>query len=126
MHVRAEQSADSLWWLAVASASFGSLGLPGLLNLEASASTKTLVVGLALLFTGALVGCIRPSRCWRWGIAAALGFMFNDIMGFMMDPQFVWSGATVAQHLILNAVPSCIHAMPVLVGAYLGSYLMKV
>jgi hypothetical protein len=124
--VRADQSVDSLWWIVVAIASFSSLGLPNLVHIEASPGTKTLFVAMVLLFVGAVVGCLRPVRVWRWGVAAALGFVFNDLMAFVTDPQFIWSGVGVVEHVLRNAVPCCIQAVPVLVGACLGSYLMKV
>jgi len=123
--VRVEHSADSFWWVAVGFISFSSLGLPSLLRIEAGPETKTLLIVLALFFTGAVAGCLRPLRVWRWGMAAALGFAISDLSGFMMDPQFIWSSGAVAEHLANNAPPCFVHAMPVLVGAYLGSYLME-
>lgn len=123
--MRVESSADSLWWLAVGFISFSSLGLPNLLKLETGPGTETLLIVLALFLTGAVVGCLRPVRAWRWGLAAALGFAVSDLMGFVTAPQFIWSSGAVAQHLAQNAPPSFVHAAPVLVGAYLGSYLMQ-
>lgn len=86
--------------------------------------TQTLVVGAGLFFSGALLGCLRPRRVWRWPVASFLAFGASDLVRLAGDPRFTGLSSSAAWiSLADNASLYAIHTVPVLVGAYLGCYM---
>jgi len=65
-----ERSTDRLWWCMAGLVGLISLWLPQLLQAEPARVTQVVISESALFFTGALIGCLRPDRVWRWGAAS--------------------------------------------------------
>ena len=77
--VRIRGSSDPFWWGLAALLSLGSDQLPGLLSLDGSEVTRTLVLGCALFLTGAVVGAVRRDRPWRWAVACFAAYGLRDL-----------------------------------------------
>ncbi len=96
-----------------------------MLSLESDRTTEVLVVESALFFTGALIGCIRPRRAWRWAVAVLIAFIIRDTVKFMSDPKF--AGSAVYTNVLYSLGDSAplylVQCLPVLAGAYLGSLI---
>jgi hypothetical protein len=106
--------------------SLGSAWLPKFLKLDSSQITHVMVVGCALFVTGALVGCVRRDRPWRWAVASFAAFALRDLVVMLSTrglkqlgpPEIVFF---VAGHL----VGYFLYALPVLLGAILGSSMIN-
>jgi hypothetical protein len=119
-------SADPIWWALAAALSLGSAWVPKVLHMEGDQLTQALVVGCALFFSGALVGCIRPVRPWRWGLACFAAFAIRDLA--VLVTATGWRGARVADlaiFLLGNLGVYFLYALPVLVGAIIGGTMMR-
>jgi hypothetical protein len=124
--VRPIRSADTLWWGVAALLGLVSLWLPHLLQMGADPTTQLVVAESALFFSGGLVGCLRPDRVWRWGVACLVAFILRDLALFAYDPRFDTATKTdVLSYLSGNAALYAVHTIPVLAGAYLGVYLIR-
>jgi hypothetical protein len=122
-HLR--KSADPLWWGVAAILSLGSAALPKFLGIEADRIGHLMLVECALFFTGALVGCVRPDRPWRWAAASVSAFALRDAS--IMIAQTGMERAKVPEVLVALAGNSgmyCLYALPVLLGALLGASVM--
>ncbi|MGD0199793.1 MAG: hypothetical protein ABSD27_03485 [Bryobacteraceae bacterium] len=118
-------SADPLWWGLAATLGLLSLWLPHLLSLEATHLTQVLVVESALFFSGALVGCLRPRRVWRWAAASYIAFAIRDIFALMADTAYA-GAIPYAQAVIQfgdHAPLYLVQCLPVLAGAYIGYFI---
>ena len=118
-------SADPFWWGLAALLSLGSIWLPKMLNLEGNRLTELMAVGCGLFFSGALVGCVRRDRPWRWAIACFATFALRDLV--------VVLGSTAPGHLHVAELVILVighlgvyflYALPVLAGALLGASMM--
>ncbi len=102
-----------------------SIWLPQLLSLEADRMTEVVVVESALFFSGALLGCLRPRKVWRWALAAFLAFAIRDAMRLFADPK---NAGTAVYMLALNHVADntpmyLVWCLPVLAGSYIGYFI---
>jgi hypothetical protein len=118
--VRPFRSTDPLWWGLAALLGLVSLWLPQLLQLGADRTTRLVVTESALFFSGGLVGCLRPDRVWRWGLACLVAFIVTDLAQFATVTK-----AGVLSYLAGNAALYAVHTIPVLAGAYLGAYMLS-
>lgn len=124
--VRPIRSTDPLWWGLAALLGLVSVWLPQLLQLSADPTTQLVVAESALFFSGGLVGCLRPDRVWRWGLACLAAFILRDLAQFATNPQFsAGAKASVLSYLAGNAALYTVHTIPVLAGAYLGAYMIR-
>lgn len=123
---RIDGSTDPLWWGVAALLSLGSLWLPKFLSMQSDQTTRLIVVESALFFTGALIGCFRPRRVWRWGAASLITFAIRDLVWAFNDPNLSqMTGLQTASYLMSHGDIYFVQAVPVLVGAVLGSCTMK-
>ncbi len=119
------KSADPLWWVVTALLSVGSAALPSFLGIEADKIGHLMLVECALFFTGALVGCMRPDRPWRWAAASVIAFAVRDAA--IMVAGTGMARAKVPEIILALAGTSgvyCLYALPVLLGAVLGASVM--
>jgi hypothetical protein len=118
-------SLDPFWWGMAALLSLGSAWLPKFLNLEGDQFTRLLVVESALFFSGAVLGCVRPQRPWRWAAATILAFAARDVVSLLGVRGLVPVGVPDAIVLVLSHSGAyCLFALPVLLGALLGASMM--
>jgi hypothetical protein len=123
---RIDGSTDPLWWGVAALLSLGSLWLPKLLSMQSDEMTRLVVVESALFFTGALLGCFRPQRVWRWAAASFVTFAVRDLVWTLNDPNLgQMQAAEMTAYLASHADMYFVQAVPVLVGAFLGSCITK-
>ena len=124
--VRLDVSADPLWWGVTCILSLGSLWLPRFLSMQSDQTTRLIVVETALFFTGALLGCFRPRRIWRWAAASFVTFAVSDLVWTFNDPNLGRMGVeqTIA-YLASHVDVYFVQAVPVLLGSFLGSCTMK-
>lgn len=120
-----EVSFEPLWWGLAALLGLVSLWLPQLLSLEADHVTEVAVVESALFISGAVLGCLRPRRVWRWAAAALLAFAVRDAIHLLTDPNF--AGTTVYLYVLNqlgdNSPMYLVQCLPVLAGAYIGYFV---
>lgn len=123
---RLKGSADPFWWGLAALLSLGSAWLPKFLNLDGSQITHVMVVGCALFVSGALVGCVRRDRPWRWAVASFAAFALRDLVVLLSTTGLRRQAAPeiivfVAGHLGVYFL----YALPVLAGALLGASMIN-
>jgi hypothetical protein len=123
---RLDRTSDPLWWALAGLLSLGSVWLPTLLRMQSDRMTPVLITQLAMFFSGGLLGGLRPSRVWRWGIAAFLAFGIRDFAQMANDPKFIWfTGSELWVYLGNHAPGWAVGTIPMFVGAYLGLYLVR-
>jgi hypothetical protein len=123
--VQFDRSTDPFWWGLAAVLGLVSLWLPQLLQ-SADHTTQVVLSESALFFSGALIGSLRPDRVWRWGVAAFLAFAIRDMAKYANQPSFTWASNDVLfTYLLANCSVYIAHTVPVVAGAYLGSYLTR-
>lgn len=63
---------DGFWWCV--SAVLGSIVwiIPNALRFGLTEESALLLATISLLLLGAVIGFLRPTRPWRWGIASVL------------------------------------------------------
>ncbi len=119
-------SADPLFWGLAALLSIGSTYLPKLIHLEGDQIVRTIIVVGALFASGALVGCVRPQRPWRWAAAALLAFVAQDVIVAVSVTGYEQANwEAVAGMLVSNLGTYLGHASPVLLGAMIGGSMMS-
>jgi len=78
----------------------------------------------ALFLGGVLIGFCRPARPWRWGMASLVVLPVGDLAWVTHDPSFdVLSLEQIVPYVAERGPTYVFQALPVLVGAYLGSLL---
>ena len=100
--------------------------IPTTLRFGLSEGGTLLLASISLFLLGAVIGFLRPTRPWRWGIASVLLLPFAEIVRFAvssseMTGQSVPILAVVLTELVKIPIYGLI-AIPALVGAYIGSY----
>lgn len=118
--------ADFVWWIAAGILALVSLSVAGLIDVGSDSHTSLVVTIAALFLTGAVIGSLRPDRVWRWPVAAVFAFVLWDCLAAGNDPRFfgVDRPSMIAALLEGNASMYVLHAIPVLVGAYIGAGLL--
>jgi len=121
---RLEGSADPIWWGVAGLLSMGSLLLPQLFSLRPDETTRLVIVESALFFSGALLGCIRPQRAWRWAAASFFALAVQDFVILASLPSFSkMDSRHVALWVVGRSSLYFLYAVPVLAGSYLGAYI---
>ncbi len=116
---------DPIWWAAAAGLSLVAVYLPKLLT-EPSDTTRLIITQAALFFTGALLGSFRPHRVWRWAVASFFALAARDLIVATENPAFSHANATmIAVYLVQHSGLYCVQALPVLLGALLGSFVLR-
>lgn len=118
--VRPVRSTDALWWGLAGLLGLVSLWLPHLLQMGADPTTQLVVTESALFLSGSVIGCLRPERVWRWGLACLVAFIVKDLTQFATVTK-----EGVLTYLAGNAALYAVHTIPALAGAYLGAYLLR-
>lgn len=121
---RLEGSTDPIWWGVAALLSLGSLLLPQLFSLQPDETTRLVIVESALFFSGALLGCIRPQRAWRWAAASFLALAVQDFVVLASTTGLgKMDAAQTALWVAGRSSLYFLYAVPVLAGSYLGAYI---
>ena len=116
---------DPICWAAAAGLSLVAVYLPKLLT-QPSDTTRLIITQGALFFTGALLGSLRPHRVWRWAAASFFALAARDLVMATENPALSHANATmIAAYLVEHSGVYCLQALPVLLGALLGSSVMK-
>ena len=83
-----------------------------------------LLAVLILFLVGSVVAAFFPRRSWRWALAGFVAFGLSDLVNLGNRPHLPeldlhwW-----LSHLAGGAPIWAVHALPILVGAYLGARL---
>jgi hypothetical protein len=116
---------DPICWAAAAGLSLVAVYLPKLLS-QPTDTARLIVTQAALFFTGALLGSFRPRRVWRWALASFFALAVRDVIAAADNPAFSHaSAAKVAAYLAAHSGVYCIQALIVLLGALVGSYVLR-
>jgi len=119
-------ASDPIWWAVAGGLSLVAVYLPRLLGAGASNGARLIVAQLALFFTGALVGCFRRQRVWRWAIASFLAIAARDVILAVNSPRLANADAAgFAGYIAANSGTYLVQALPVLLGALLGSVVFS-
>ena len=106
--------------------SLGADLVPGVLKLDGSEVTHTLVMGCALFLIGGIVGAVRRNRPWRWAVACFAAFCVRDVVVLLSATgvrQVDVAGMIV--FLIGHMGIYFLYSTPVLAGAILGASIMS-
>jgi hypothetical protein len=115
---------DYLWWFLAIMLGLWTLWSPDLLRSWVDPKLQSYFVLGGLFIGGVALGFFRPDRPWRWAVASILLLPPADVAWLIRNPQFTaLDFAHVVRHLSLQTPSYLMHALPVLVGAYLGSFL---
>ncbi len=86
--------------------------------------TRELVCQVALFLAGMVVGAYFPWRWWRWALAGFVAFGLNDLVHLGdLSPAPESDSRGLLSHLAEGAPIWVVHALPVLIGAYVGARL---
>ncbi len=120
---------DGFWWCT--SAILGSLAyiVPLFLKIGSSEDISFDFAVVSLLLLGVVIGFLRPTRPWRWGLASVLLLPFTEIVSraiksYEMTDQSVSIISIISYVLVMIPIYALI-ALPAVVGAYIGSYFKK-
>ncbi|MGB9605454.1 MAG: hypothetical protein ACP5U2_12400 [Bryobacteraceae bacterium] len=115
---------DYFWWFLGAMLGLWTLWSPDLLRPYVDPKLQTYFVMGGLFIGGVALGFFRPDRPWRWAVASILLLPPADVAALLRNPQFTaLDFSHVVRHLSLQVPSYLLYAVPVLVGAYLGSFL---
>lgn len=115
---------DYFWWFLATLLGFWTLLSPDLLRPYVDPKLQNYFVMGGLFIAGVALGFFRPDRPWRWAVASILLLPPADVVGLLRNPQLTaLEVAHVLRHLTLQAPSYLLYALPVLAGAYLGSFL---
>ncbi len=113
---------DPAFWLMASGLALISLWFPSYLETEADKLTPWILAEASLFFSGALVGCFRSDRVWRWGLAAFLTFALRDlILAANLSLDLSWVAPFLANHAKIYVLQT----IPFATGAYIGSGLVR-
>ena len=100
--------------------------MPQMLKSAMGQDTQPYFIYGALCLGGVLIGLCRRERPWRWGLAAMLVLPLGDLAWAAHDPRLnVLSAAQILSYVAERAPQYMVQALPVLVGAYVGSLLTE-
>ncbi len=115
---------DYVWWVLSATLGLWTLWSPDLLRPLMDRQLQNYFVLGGLFVGGVTLGFFKPDRPWRWAVASILLLPPADLAWLIRNPQLTALDAEhVIRHLSAQAPSYLVHALPVLVGAYLGSFL---
>ncbi len=111
---------DFVWWGLAAVLGLASITFPGLLNLETTHGTRLIIAHVGLLLSGAVIGFVKPTRVWRWGIGSILLFPVAEgvTIAVALPVSFVQS----LPYLLVKIPIYALQALLALLGAYLGAF----
>lgn len=122
----ANSATDPIWWAVAGGLSLGAVYLPKLLAAQSSDNARLIITQAALFFTGALLGCFRRQRVWRWAVASFFALAARDLIVATDNPAFSHANAAkIAAYLAAHSGGYCVQALPVLIGALVGSYVLS-
>jgi len=117
---------DSVWWILTGLAALAAHRLPDLIATQTARDVRSLVSHGSLFLVGAFSGTLRPNRPWRWGLASLVAFAVGDLFHLgsgarlpEVDLYDVWV------HIVTEGPDWLFHALPVVIGVYLGAYLFS-
>ncbi len=120
---RLQRSADPMWWFATAVLTLIALWLR---NSVFDLDIRDIAYYIALFLIGALVGAFCPSRPWRWPLAAFLTLVLTDFRHLSTSFQIpTMSMEDITRHLNTGGPQWVLQTLPVLAGAYIGSYMSQ-
>jgi hypothetical protein len=120
---------DGFWWCI--SALLGSIVwiIPIAVNFGLAEEGTLLLATISLLLLGAVIGFLRPTRPWRWGIASVLLLPFAEIVRFAVNSsEMTGQGVSIIAVVLTELVKIPVYgliAIPAILGAYSGSYLKQ-
>ncbi len=115
---------DYFWWFLATMLGFWTLLSPDMLRPWVDPKLHEYFTMGGLFIGGVALGFFRPDRPWRWAVASIFLLPPADVVSLLRNPQLTaLDAAHVIRHLSLQAPSYLLHALPVLVGAYLGSFL---
>lgn len=115
---------DCAWWVLAALLGLWTLWSPDLLRPLVDPKGQTYFVFGGLFIGGVALGFFKPDRPWRWAAASILLLPPADVTWLLRNPSLsALELEHVVRHLALQAPSYLVHALPVLVGAYLGAFL---
>jgi hypothetical protein len=121
---RIDGSTDPLWWGVAAILSLGSLWMPRFLSFQTDETTRVILVESSLFLTGALLGCLRPRRVWRWAAASLVAIAGRDMVWLCSDPNLSrMSLVEMGSYMSANWQMYFVQVLPVLIGALVGSFI---
>jgi hypothetical protein len=122
---RSDQGSEPLWWCLAAAMGLASLRLPRLIGVTSDRATELIVVELALLFSGALLGAFKPRRVWRWGAASLAAFALSDLVSASVVTVNWAAAGSLGEMLASRVNVYAVRTLTVLAGAWLGSMLER-
>jgi hypothetical protein len=116
MRLLVSRKGNVLWWLLAGALGEGFF----LLGSGLSAANSLLVGHIGLFIAGAVMGCLKPERVWRWGIGSVLFFPVVDFIGIRMDHSLSNSLSDSLAYVVVKVPVYGLQALPAMLGAYLG------
>jgi hypothetical protein len=84
-----------------------------------------MVIESALFLSGAVVGCFRPRRPWRWAVACVIAYAARDLVMLFSAHGLIVRPPEIVALLAANAGTYGLYAVPVLLGALFGGSIMN-
>ncbi len=115
---------DYAWWVLAALLGLWTLWSPDLLRPLMDPRSQTYFAFGGLFIGGVALGFFKPDRPWRWAVASILLLPPADVAWLLRNPHLTALDVEhVLRHLAGQTPTYLVHALPVLVGAYLGAFL---
>lgn len=121
-HVRG--GADVVWWGISGLLSLAALALPDYITTQPEITQRLAIAGAALFLTGALMGCFRRQRVWRWALAGLIAFVVHDIV-VAVNGDMPLEATPILNLVAGNAQIYCIETLPIFLGASFGAWSLK-
>ena len=113
-----------MWWGVAGLLSAAALALPNLIGMRPDPEGRQLVVVSALFLSGAVLGCLRPERAWRWALAAFIAIALRDLP-LVSDTITQADLLRFLYYLETHVGVFLLQTLPVLVGSIFGAWTAR-
>jgi hypothetical protein len=117
-------ASEPLWWGVAGLLSLAAVSLPNVIGMRPDPEGRQLVVVSALFLSGAVLGCFRPERAWRWALAAFIVIALRDLP-LVSDTITKADLLRFLYYLETHVGVFLLQTLPVLVGSIFGAWTAR-